>query len=577
MVFPLVQDAIKDSPPGIDFNIIFNMCGTAAVQDDRALDEEVEHRLGVQELLQFASSLNLQALAERPDLLAYFHMRCGICKHFSVTARVSCNISKLFIKTVFFNMKHCLRTCSNIGIPILLDWELITEDDTTPAFVTFDSVQRRSRAPFQLHVICSSLRVNLETLTEIQLADILLAGRASDPRLGPSMCIKSVRWALKQFGIQCFKISLGPLISSFNKDHMISDRREALPYSLITVVQWERRMLQSSATQKEVLGVGSFLLMLWSGMRFADLQRTRLSSLAYDLKSLRGLSFRTKTCKSGCPFGVLCRGFLSSGSFTWVHRFLQALDAVYAPFGLTPHDVDFVIPSLDDLTTEVCPSPMTYAEALYYCRHFLALPWRKQPVDTAISAQHYTVHGLKSTLLSFANQLQLAPEQRRLQGKHKDPLQSTRLYSRDDVSGALQLQEAIVAAVQRGWRPHTPLGRGGQIPLPEQSFTLEKFKKDDLQAQRSSKQPKLEGLALHSLLLDEPPALEVSNSGMGLNAIRTLIAVAMCRGAHLANLKQYSHKFTHYLTQKVDTETGLRTANVTEAQAADRQIWATMA
>jgi hypothetical protein len=95
-------------------------------------------------------------------------------------------------------------------------------------------------------------------------------------------------------------------------------------------------------------------------------------------------------------------------------------------------------------------------------------------------------------------------------------------------------------------------------------------KSEDLQSQRSSKQPKMEGLALHSLLLDEPPALEVSNSGMGLNAIRTLmdlhnVAVAMCRGAHLANLKQYSHRFLHYLTQKVDSETGLRTANVIEA------------
>ena len=48
-------------------------------------------------------------------------------------------------------------------------------------------------------------------------------------------------------------------------------------------------------------------------------------------------------------------------------------------------------------------------------------------------------------------------------------------------------------------------------------------KAEELQAQRSSKQPKMEGLALHSLLLDEPPALEVSNSGMGLNAIRTLM------------------------------------------------------
>ena len=85
-----------------------------------------------------------------------------------------------------------------------------------------------------------------------------------------------------------------------------------------------------------------------------------------------------------------------------------------------------------------------------------------------MSAHHYTVHGLKSTLLSFANQLQLAPELRRWQGKHKD-----------DVSGALAASGIyIISSVQKGWRPHTPLGRGGQIPIHERSFTLEKFKKD---------------------------------------------------------------------------------------------------
>eukprot|EP00435_Cladocopium_sp_Y103_P076300 s7_g88.t1 len=330
----------------------------------------------------------------------------------------------------------------------------------------------------QFHAACISLRVSLEGLSEIQLADILLAGRSSEPKVSSSMCIKSIRWAFKQFGIACFQVSMGPLISSFTKEHVVSDRREALPYSLLTIVQWERRMLQSSATQQEILGLGSFLLMLWSGMRFADLQRTRLNSLAYDMISLRGLSFRTKTCKSGCPFGLICKGFLSTGSFTWVHRYLQALDSLYSNSGMKPQDVDFIIPSLDSLDHRDGPSPMSYAEALYFCRHFLSLPWRKSPVDTAASAQHYTVHGLKSTLLSFANQLQLAPELRRLQGKHKDPMQSTRLYSRDDVNGALQLQEAIVASVQKGWRPHTPLGRGGQIPIQEQSFTLEQFRKD---------------------------------------------------------------------------------------------------
>ena len=156
----------------------------------------------------------------------------------------------------------------------------------------------------------------------------------------------------------------------------------------------------------------------------------------------------------------------SSGSFNWVFRYLQEIDSLYSKFGRQPNEIDFIVPSLDQLGQDECPGPMTYPEALHHCRYFLSLPWRKSPIDTAITAQHYTVHGLKSTLLSFANQLQLAPELRRLQGKHKDPLQSTRLYSRDDVNGTLQLQEAIITAVQKGWRPHTPLGRGGTDSYP---------------------------------------------------------------------------------------------------------------
>ena len=41
---------------------------------------------------------------------------------------------------------------------------------------------------------------------------------------------------------------------------------------------------------------------------------TNTRSLAYDMVSLRGLSYGTKTCKSGCLFGVICKGFLSSGT-----------------------------------------------------------------------------------------------------------------------------------------------------------------------------------------------------------------------------------------------------------------------
>lgn len=65
-----------------------------------------------------------------------------------------------------------------------------------------------------------------------------------------------------------------------------------------------------------------------------------------------------------------------------------------------------------------------------------------------------------------------------MQGKHKAQQASTRLYSRDDVHGALQFQESIVSAVQNRFRPSTPLGRGGQHPMEEPTFQLQQFAKD---------------------------------------------------------------------------------------------------
>ena len=113
-------------------------------------------------------------------------------------------------------------------------------------------------------------------------------------------------------------------------------------------------------------------------------------------------------------------------------------------------------------------------------------------------------------------------------------------------------------------------------------YRLSVSKCEEIQSHRMSKIPKMEGLTLSSLLMDEIPAIEVTNDNMGINAIRTSMdlfntALAMCGGAHLANLKEYSQKFISMLTQKVAADTGLRTASVLEAQAADRQIWGAIA
>ena len=107
----------------------------------------------------------------------------------------------------------------------------------------------------------------------------------------------------------------------------------------------------------------------------------------------------------------------------------------------------------------------------------MSLPWRKTPLVFG-NITHYTIHGLKSTFLSWASQLKLDPESRRLQGHHKDPLKSTRLYSRDDIDGSIFVQETIIQKIQEGWRPHTPLSRGGQLPLQEPQVILESFKKE---------------------------------------------------------------------------------------------------
>ena len=80
--------------------------------------------------------------------------------------------------------------------------------------------------------------------------------------------------------------------------------------------------------------------------------------------------------------------------------------------------------------------------------------------------------------MSWAAQADLSPEDRRMHGKHKPAQLSVQLYSRDDIIGSLRLQHALIDKISQGWRPSTPLGRGGQAPLLEPNFQLEKFKKN---------------------------------------------------------------------------------------------------
>ena len=113
-------------------------------------------------------------------------------------------------------------------------------------------------------------------------------------------------------------------------------------------------------------------------------------------------------------------------------------------------------------------------------------------------------------------------------------------------------------------------------------YRLSQSKNEEIKSQRIRKLPSIEGLALHELLVDEPPSVEVTNSGMGINGIRSILelhnfGIALCKGAHLGNLRAFSHKFLGYLTVRLDSDLGLRCPNVLEAQAADKALWGSMA
>ena len=93
--------------------------------------------------------------------------------------------------------------------------------------------------------VCTDLRVDISSITEIQLADVLLACRLSKSSIKGmshvSMLIKAVRWAHRTLQIESLSVSLGSMISSFQKG-ISADRRESLPFSLFMLMHFERRI-----------------------------------------------------------------------------------------------------------------------------------------------------------------------------------------------------------------------------------------------------------------------------------------------------------------------------------------------
>ena len=166
------------------------------------------------------------------------------------------------------------------------------------------------------------LGFSLASLTSVQLADslvVLSLARGADPEAGvhSATAIKALRWVRRNLEVHCLEISYSPLVSSFLKSKIPRERKEAVPLSLYVVMHLERRILMQDCTPGEVLLLGAFLVLLWASLSFMDAQRVHFRSLSFDGSTLRGSCYQTKTTAHGQPFGLMCQGLLSQGSFTW--------------------------------------------------------------------------------------------------------------------------------------------------------------------------------------------------------------------------------------------------------------------
>ena len=196
------------------------------------------------------------------------------------------------------------------------------------------------------------------------------------------------------------------------------DRREAPPFPLVFVAALERRVADPSSELPEVLFLGGLLCCIWAGLRFGDAQRCRPDSVTLEQGVLRGNCWRTKTSRSGQPWGCLACGASGTSGSDWGARWLGALREFWGT--PDPEDSpDFLIPDVIRCRRSgallLLRRPMGYASALCTMRAAI----RSTLLGASPSAcRAFSLHSAKVTTLSWARQLCCPEEWRREQGHH---------------------------------------------------------------------------------------------------------------------------------------------------------------
>ena len=289
----------------------------------------------------------------------------------------------------------------------------------------------------------------------LDFLEALAEGASSDRGARRSGAARGVIYALRFIAHKLLLEALdgilrGPVVISWLSAQKWQRRApsEALPLPLFAVCELEQAALIGEEAADRFL-VGCFLVMLWAGLRFSDAQRIDLSSILRAGGSLRGWCWRSKTCPTGFAWGCQLAGATGND---WAQQLGEALLDVHTE---SP-DRDFLL--------GYEKGPMPYSTALAHFRRCLV----KYTSLTVEDARKFTLHSLKTTLLTWGLQLQVGVEERAAQGHHRLRNSSgcVEKYRRDDVLPALRCQRSVIKAVRAGWVPCTALARG-IVAVPE--------------------------------------------------------------------------------------------------------------
>ena len=289
--------------------------------------------------------------------------------------------------------------------------------------------------------------------------------------------IKSLRFISRKAHLDALRLALhSELVSAYGRSGSIVERRESAPLPLSFVVFLERRTLDTSLSAQQRIIAGSFLLCIFSSLRFSDALWCPPGRLSITGECLLGVCVKTKTTRRAMPFGALAGGFLHRGAQGWAHAWLHLVQiALQATAMLHPNFTpDFLLARLGpDAAQPLFLAPMSRSEGIVLLRQLFCICYATTQPSLRPEADLIGVHSLKVTFLSYGRQLLIREDLQRQQGHHRSSLAGmSDLYGRDDVAAPLEFQRQVVAAVLEGFRPRRPRLRGGLPPTADIEIDL---------------------------------------------------------------------------------------------------------